>query len=56
VEASELWPAAHIRQAAGGFGVVDSVRAALYPQRMYNLIVEGAHTYFVGQGKWLVHN
>ena len=35
---------------------MNSVRAALDPQRMYNLTVEGAHTVFVGQGKWLVHH
>ncbi len=23
---------------------------------MYNLTVEGAHTFFVGQDRWLVHN
>ena len=23
---------------------------------MYNLTVEGAHTYFVGHGQWLVYN
>lgn len=26
------------------------------PQEMYNLTVAVAHTFFVGDGKWLVHN
>lgn len=26
------------------------------PQRMYNLTVAEAHTFFVGDGQWLVHN
>ncbi len=36
--------------------MVKSVRLLLRTQPMYNLTVEGAHTFFVSDGQWLVHN
>jgi len=36
--------------------VVQAVEVAPVQQRMYNLTVAEAHTFFVGDGQWLVHN
>ena len=47
---------AHIRKANGSWGVVASKKFALGPKVMYNLTVAQAHTFFVGQQQWLVHN
>ncbi|MCA9940053.1 MAG: hypothetical protein KC418_15540 [Anaerolineales bacterium] len=55
-------PAAHlhigdeIRTAAWGTGTVEAIHFAVAPQPMYNFTVATAHTYFVGEGQWLVHN
>ncbi|MEZ4711497.1 MAG: DNA/RNA non-specific endonuclease [Caldilineaceae bacterium] len=43
-------------QVDGTTGVVESVEAMPVQQRMYNLTVDIAHTFFVGQQGWLVHN
>lgn len=40
----------------GGYGIVEAVVVVETNQRMYNLTVDGAHTFFVGDGAWLVHN
>jgi len=45
-----------VQQADGTSGTVNAVRAEQRPQVMYNLTVAIAHTYFVGEGAWLVHN
>lgn len=37
-------------------GTVISVERIEEPQIMYNLTVEEAHTFFVGEGEWLVYN
>ena len=37
-------------------GLVESLSFEVQPQSMYNLTVAEAHTFFVGQGVWLVHN
>ena len=42
--------------AAGDGGVVDAVALVHQPEWMYNFSVDTAHTYFVGDGQWLVHN
>lgn len=34
----------------------DRVENQQYEQEMYNLTVEDAHTFFVGDEQWLVHN
>ncbi len=36
--------------------VVQSIVVEAAPQMMYNLTVAVAHTFFVGDGEWLVHN
>jgi len=38
------------------FGEVQSVEVIYQTQWMYNITVDTAHTYFVGDGQWLVHN
>lgn len=54
--AGELQPGDPVRRADGRVGVVESITTEAQPQPMWNLTVEGAHTYFVGAGEWLVHN
>jgi hypothetical protein len=56
VEAGDLWQGAHIRKADGSFGQVETVEIVQKHKQMYNLTVEQAHTFFVGEQKWLVHN
>ncbi len=56
IAAGELRAGMHVRKADGGWGVVRAVRVEQRAQRMYNLTVEKAHTFFVGEGRWLVHN
>ena len=43
-------------QADGTTGVVQAVEVVPVEQQMYNLTVAVAHTFFVGDGEWLVHN
>ncbi len=52
----ELQVGEEIRQADGSTGVVEGVVYHARPQMMYNMTVATAHTYFVGDGHWLVHN
>ncbi|HRF96443.1 MAG TPA: hypothetical protein PLZ51_14655 [Aggregatilineales bacterium] len=42
--------------ADGDFGTVDTVVITDGTAEVYNLTVDEAHTYFVGDGAWLVHN
>ena len=56
VEASELEAGDEIRTAAWTAGVVESVYEVTRPEAMYNFTVGVAHTYFVGETEWLVHN
>ncbi len=37
-------------------GTVTSIKRIEETQTMYNLTVDTAHTFFVGEGEWLVHN
>ena len=55
VDAGELQIGDDILQADGTTGEVRSVRVVADSQPMYNLTVDQAHTFFVGQGQWLVH-
>ncbi len=43
-------------QGGGSFGSVQAKQIVLKQEMMYNLTVEKAHTFFVGQDRWLVHN
>jgi RHS repeat-associated protein len=56
IAAGELRLGDLIRQASGRYGRVQAVEFVSQPQVMYNLTVAEAHTYFVGAGRWLVHN
>jgi RHS repeat-associated protein len=55
VEAGLLWPGAHVQTTAGS-GVVASVAPESFQGTLWDLTVDGAHTFFVGQGEALVHN
>ena len=56
VEADDpLGGCARVR-ADGRIGVVQGIEVIKHRQPMYNLTVAQAHTYFVGDGQWLVHN
>ena len=56
VEAIDLRTGDQVRQLDGGYGAVQRVAVETAPQEMYNLTVAEAHTFFVGDGGWLVHN
>ncbi len=56
VEAGQLWIGAHVRNADGGSGVVTGIAIRYQPAPMWDLTVDTAHTFFVGDGRWLVHN
>lgn len=56
VTAGDLQIGDQVRQADGSYGVVEAMTLVEQPQWMYNLTVAEAHTYFVGEGRWLVHN
>ncbi len=56
MEAGELRLGEQVRRLDGGYGEVRSVHSVRRVQRMYNLTVNEAHTFFVGDGEWLVHN
>ncbi len=55
VPAGELLLGDRVRS-ADGTGVVEALVSVASPQVMYNLTVAEAHTFFVGDGQWLVHN
>jgi Pretoxin HINT domain len=56
VNAGELKLGNVVWQGRNTTGIVARVKTVTKNQTMYNLEVEKAHTYFVGAGKWLVHN
>jgi plasmid stabilization system protein ParE len=56
LDAADLEPGMHVPSASGEPGEISSVDFAARPAIMYNLTVEVAHTFFVGEGEWLVHN
>lgn len=56
VNAGELSIGELIRKANGSYGHVQALEFVRKPKAMYNLTVEKAHTFFVGEKKWLVHN
>ncbi|MGI0015288.1 MAG: Hint domain-containing protein, partial [Nitrososphaera sp.] len=56
VGAGDLAVGEHVRRADGEYGVVRAVEIVGRTQRMYNLTVDEAHTFFVGAQRWLVHN
>jgi len=54
--AGQLQLGDHVRRADGMTGTIQTIQVVQQPQAMYNLTVAEAHTFFVGQGEWLVHN
>ena len=46
----------HVRRLDGRWGVVEQLTIEARPVVMYNLTVARAHTFFVGDAGWLVHN
>ncbi|MCP5101666.1 MAG: hypothetical protein GY943_39495, partial [Chloroflexi bacterium] len=56
LSAASLQIGDQIRDAAWGIGTVQAITFTTQPQTMYNFTVATAHTYFVGEGQWLVHN
>lgn len=56
VAASQLSVGSLVTSDSGAAAVVTGTRIERRPQVMYNLTVAEAHTYFVGDGGWLVHN
>ena len=56
VAAGRLQVGDRIYRADGTVGTVEAIGFLSAPQVMYNLTVAEAHTYFVGVGRWLVHN
>ncbi len=46
----------HILALDDSYGVVESVVIVMQVQAMYDLTVEEAHTFAVGEGEWVVHN
>ncbi|MBV6396583.1 MAG: hypothetical protein HFACDABA_02183 [Anaerolineales bacterium] len=56
IPADELKTGMHVAQADGTTGIVWLKWNVHSKQAMYNLTVDTAHTFFVGEGQWLVHN
>ena len=56
VVAGQLRLGEQVLQADGSTGIVEASAFVVEPQRMYNLTVDTAHTFFVGAGRWVVHN
>jgi RHS repeat-associated protein len=56
VEAAALVPGDHITSVTGQPGVVGGLRWDGGGAEMWNITVDTAHTYTVGDGEWLVHN
>ena len=56
VYAEDLQIGDEVRQADGTTGMVWLKWNVYKTQEMYNLTVDTAHTFFVGEGQWLVHN
>jgi Pretoxin HINT domain/Pre-toxin TG len=56
IDAGKLERGYWLKRAGGNYGVVKWVQFEQKTQKMYNLSVKTAHTFFVGEGKWLVHN
>ena len=55
VEAGLLRPGMHVKTPTGS-AEFQFVKAHPYSGTLWDLTIEGAHTFFVGSGAWLVHN
>ncbi len=56
VNAADLQVGDQIHSLEGEYGTVERVTVITQTETMYNLTVNEAHTFFVGDGAWLVHN
>jgi RHS repeat-associated protein len=56
VNAKDLKVGDKVRNAKGKTGKVEKITTEETTQEMYNLTVDEAHTFYVGDGQWLVHN
>jgi RHS repeat-associated protein len=56
VAAADLTVGDEVVAADGHTGRVERIEFVQQPETMYNLTVADAHTYFVGDEQWLVHN
>ncbi|WP_425145248.1 polymorphic toxin-type HINT domain-containing protein [Deinococcus sp.] len=56
VGAGDLKPGDELKEADGGVGVVLNVLTVAQTRIMYNLTVDSAHTFYVGEQGWLAHN
>lgn len=56
IPAGELQIGDHIVKANGGSSMITAIVAIPQAQVMFNLTVIQAHTFYVGEGQWLVHN
>jgi Pretoxin HINT domain/HNH/ENDO VII superfamily nuclease with conserved GHE residues len=56
VEVEDLVIGDLVRQLDGTYAPVESITLVRRAQTMYNLTVASAHTFFVGEEGWLVHN
>lgn len=56
VDAGDLQIGSLVMRADGSYGAVQTLEVKERPQLMYDLTVDTAHTFFVGEGEWLVHN
>ncbi|MCP4361917.1 MAG: hypothetical protein GY796_28225, partial [Chloroflexi bacterium] len=56
VAAGSLQAGDQVQKADSSYGIVEAVKFVYQLQPMYNLTVATAHTFFVGDGQWLVHN
>jgi hypothetical protein len=56
IAAAALTVGEAVRTLSGEYGTVENVQLIAADQPMYNLTVAEAHTFFVGEDGWLVHN
>ena len=56
IDAGQLSVGNLVRRLDGSAGDVEAITLEERPQVMYNLTVAEAHTFFVGEQQWLVHN
>ncbi|NJL57244.1 hypothetical protein HC928_20470 [bacterium] len=56
VGAGSLVIGERVLRADGGYGTVEAITVSADVQPMHNLEVDAVHTYFVGDGQWVVHN
>lgn len=56
VNAGQLEVGSRIRKDGDDYGTVQAIQFVERAQPMYNLAVTGAHTFYVGDERWLVHN